>query len=69
MRRYDADPYPLVAQYGVCCKCGVPMKGRHGYFWPAMPRGKKLYCEHCGEDDYRRFLLTAVAEEHYYPNY
>ena len=20
-------------------------------------------------DDYRRFLLTAVAEEHYYPNY
>lgn len=58
----SGDPYPLTCKFGNCYMCGKSLKGELGYYWPKMPKGKKICCEKCGELDYQAFLDAANCE-------
>jgi hypothetical protein len=58
----SGDPRKLICKFGKCCKCSKPMKGQFGYYWPKMPKGKQIYCEDCGYQDYQNFLSAAWDE-------
>jgi hypothetical protein len=62
MTRYKGDPYPLTCKFGKCKKCGKPMAGQAGYYWPSV---KAVYCEDCGAAEYQSFLSNAADEDVY----
>ena len=68
MTRYKNDPYPLKVKFNsTCTTCGCKLsKGANAYYWPSS---RKVYCLACGEEDYRRFLESAMDEESYNNQY
>lgn len=58
----SGDPYPLTCKFGRCTQCGKSLKGEPGYYWPKMPKGKKVYCKECGYSDYQAFVSAANCE-------
>lgn len=64
MKKYFNDPRPLTVRYqGSCAECGTILKkGTLAYYWPS---DGKLYCQSCGESEYRQFLSAAADEEVY----
>ena len=62
---YKNDPRMITAKFNsVCSKCGCSLKkGTDIYYWPSY---RKVYCESCGEADYRQFLSWAADEEVYH---
>jgi len=62
MKRYQNDPRWIYLKYGATChECGIglPANTRALYF----PTGKRIFCEGCGEPQWRRFLAEAQDEE------
>ena len=64
MKKYFNDPRPITIRYRAnCAECATPLqKGANAYYWPS---DGKLYCQTCGESEYRQFL-SAVADEDVY---
>jgi hypothetical protein len=64
MKKYFNDPRPITLRYTCdCAECGTILKkGMSAYYWPA---DGKLYCQSCGESEYRQFLSAAADEEVY----
>jgi len=64
MKKYFNDPRPLTVKYsGTFAECGNTLKkGTSAYYWPS---DGKLYCQTCGESEYRHFLSAAAEEEVY----
>jgi hypothetical protein len=64
--RYAGDPYWLMAKFGKCCKCGVPVKGKRAFYYP---KDKSVFCEKCGESESNYFDGAAQDEDFYNSQY
>ncbi len=64
MKKYFNDPRPITVRYSCdCAECGTILKkGTPAYYWPS---DCKLYCQSCGESEYRQFLSAAADEAVY----
>jgi hypothetical protein len=64
MKKYFNDPRPITVRFTCqCAECGTSLKrGTFAYYWPS---DGKLYCQSCGESEYRHFLSEAADEEVY----
>ncbi|MEI6092019.1 MAG: hypothetical protein WCR42_16330, partial [bacterium] len=64
MKKYFNDPRPLTVRYQAnCAECGTILKkGTFAYYWPS---DGKLYCQACGESEFRQFLSAAADEAVY----
>lgn len=56
------DPYETKARFeSKCSKCEMWIKkGQKIIYWPI---GRKLYCEDCGESDFRKFEAEKQDED------
>ena len=64
MHHYINDPQPITVKWtGECAGCNAILrKGSFAYYWPS---DGKLYCQSCGESEYRLFLSAAADEAVY----
>jgi hypothetical protein len=64
MKKYFNDPRPITVRYPAnCAECNTKLKkGTSAYYWPS---DGKLYCQSCGDSEYRQFLSAAADEEVY----